>query len=450
MKKTILNIKGMHCKSCEILVEDELKKIKGVGRVEVNHQNGTAEVYHANGYLKNHDIVKAIETAGYEIGNDTSKPLISKNINDYLDMGIAAVVLTVLYLLADSLGLFKTVLASSNNLSSLPVVFLIGTTAGLSTCMALVGGLVLGASARFSEKHPHATTLQKFKPHIFFNIGRIISFFILGGAIGAVGSLFQLSPTTLGLLTIGVGLVMLMLGAQLTGLFPKLGNLSFTLPKGIGKALGVNQQKDREYTHKNSLIMGALTFFLPCGFTQAMQLFAIGSGNALTGALTMGVFAIGTAPGLLGIGGLTSAVKGAFAKSFFKFAGLVVIALAVFNINNGLNLGGLKPVAGSDMNTAQAADPNVILDNGVQLVKMLQKSDGYEPNEFTIKKGIPVKWIITSEDAAGCASSIVSQALDIRASLKLGENIFEFTPKESGTIGFSCSMGMYTGVFHVN
>ena len=46
--------------------------------------------------------------------------------------------------------------------------------------------------------------------------------------------------------------------------------------------------------------------------------------------------------GLLGIGGLTSLVKGAFAKKFFKAAGLAVIAFAIFNISNGLGLTGIN------------------------------------------------------------------------------------------------------------
>ena len=94
-------------------------------------------------------------------------------------------------------------------------------------------------------------------------------------------------------------------------------------------------------------------------------------------------------------------------------------------------------------------DPNVKIENGVQVVRMTQVSSGYLPNKFTIKKGIPVRWIVTSKDVYSCASSIVSQQLGIRKGLELGENIFEFTPKETGTIRFSCIMGMYTGSFNV-
>ena len=104
----------------------------------------------------------------------------------------------------------------------------------------------------------------------------------------------------------------------------------------------------------------------------------------------MGVFALGTAPGLLSIGGLTAVVKGALTKPFFKFAGLVVIFMAIFNIFNGLNLSGIdvKAFIGSGRQTSVwTTDPNVSLENGVQVVKMTQKSDGYSPNSFKIKKG---------------------------------------------------------------
>jgi sulfite exporter TauE/SafE len=161
------------------------------------------------------------------------------------------------------------------------VVLIVGLTAGISTCMALVGGLVLGISARFSEKHPEASPAQKFRPHIFFIIGRIISYFILGGVIGLLGKAFQLSGPSLGFLTIIVGVVMLILGAQLTEIFPRLSNGGLTLPSSISKFLGIKKHHQKEYSHTNSVLTGALTFFLPCGFTQAMQLYAMSTGKFL-------------------------------------------------------------------------------------------------------------------------------------------------------------------------
>ncbi len=452
MNKTTVCIKGMHCRSCEILLEDELSKIKGVHQTVVRQKTGTAEIWH-EGELNQDRIKNVISNAGYSLGRDEKKPLISKNWKDYEDLLKIGIMLFLLYIIVNSLGLFNINLRSSNNYSSLPIVLLIGLTAGFSTCMALVGGLVLGASARFAEQNPGATALQKFKPHVFFNIGRIASFFVLGALIGFAGSFFQLSTVTLGFLTIIVGAVMLLLGLQLTEIFPRLNSATFTLPKSVSRFFGIKETSEKEYSHKNSMVLGALTFFLPCGFTQAMQLYAISTGNPLAGALTMGTFAIGTAPGLLGIGGLTSVVKDGFAKIFFKTAGVVVIFLALFNISNGYNLSGLNlnnifPFR-SEAVAQTTSDPNVTLENGVQTVRMTQTGGGYSPNFFTIKKGIPVRWVIDSQDANSCAASIVMPTFGIRKSLQFGGNIIEFTAAATGTIKFSCIMGMYTGSFNV-
>lgn len=440
MQKCQIDIKGMHCRSCEILIEDELKRIPGVVYANVSHQKGTAVI----AYKKQLDSVaveRAVTNAGYSLGHDDKLGIFSRNKKDYVDLGIAFFIVTLLFLTAKSFGLFNLGSSISGNYSSLPIVFVIGLTAGVSTCMALVGGLVLGSAARFSKENPNASSLEKFKPHLLFNAGRIASYFIFGGIIGWVGSFLQLSTSVLGVLTVAVGMVMLVLGGQLIDIFPILKRISFTLPKGISRSLGIQEQ-----AHPS--ILGASTFFLPCGFTQAMQLYAMSTGSPLQGALTLGVFALGTAPGLLGVGGLSSIIKGNPAKLFFKTAGVVVILLAFFNVTNGLNLLGVSTV-GAFSQKAQITDPNVTLKNGVQEVRMTQNGSGYSPNRFTIQKGIPVRWVVTSENVYTCAASIVAPSLGIRQGLKLGENVFEFTPTEVGTIRFSCSMGMYTGVFNV-
>ena len=450
MNKTEIKIKGMHCRSCELLIEEKFKEISEIKNVQISYKKKNAIIY-STYPISNKDLSKAVEEAGYSIGIDDKNSWISLDPAVYKDLGICAIILIVAFLLARKLGIFN-ISVGGGNPSSLFIIFLIGITAGLSTCMAMVGGLILGISARHAEKHPEATPLQRFRPHLFFNIGRISSYFILGGLIGLIGKAFQFSGTTLGLFTIIVGIIMLLLGFQLTELFPRLKNVSFTLPSSISKILGIRKHHEKEYSHLNSVITGALTFFLPCGFTQAMQLYAMSTGNFLSGALIMGIFALGTAPGLLSIGGLTSVIRGAFAKKFFKFAGLVVISLAVFNISNGFNLTGISAkLSAININNSQNnnSDSSVKIENGIQIVNMTQTSSGYTPNKFTIKKGIPVKWIVNSTDPNSCAASLYSEKLDIHRFLKAGENVFEFTPEEIGTIPFSCSMGMYRGQFNV-
>ncbi|KKQ71777.1 MAG: heavy metal transport/detoxification protein [Candidatus Peregrinibacteria bacterium GW2011_GWC2_39_14] len=446
MEKINVPIKGMHCRSCELIIEEELLKIPGITKAKVSHKRKSAEIY-STAPISQSKIEEAIKLAGYEIGvEEENKPWITADPDVYKNLTISALIIIVLYFILKSTGLFDVNFNSNSSSLGLALPLVMGLTAGFSTCMALIGGLTLAISSKYSDLHPDATSMQKFRPHLFFNLGRVISFAILGGAIGLLGKVFQLSGATIGLLTIAVSVLMLIIGLQLTEISPKISGFSISLPSGIAKAFGLNKQ-EKEYNHKNAMLVGALTFFLPCGFTQAMQLYAISSGSFVYGAVIMGLFAIGTMPGLLGIGGLTSFIKGKIAKSFFKFAGVVVVILALFNFSNGWNLTGWTIASGGAQNNQ--IESNVPIENGVQIAKMTQSTFGYDPDYFVVKKGIPVKWIINSENINTCASSIFMPKMNIRKYLEEGENVIEFTPTEEGTIKFSCSMGMYTGKFTI-
>ncbi len=447
MNKLKLNLRGMHCKSCEILVEDNLKEIKGVAEARADYRKGELEITHQGESLDLTLIREAVKKAGYSLGEKEKIGFFSAKKEDYQDLGVAFLFLAGIYFISQSFGLFNFNLGAASEKLTLSMILLIGLTAGFSTCMALVGGLIIGLSAKHNRAHSQATPLEKFRPHLFFNFGRIVGYIFLGGLLGLAGLVLQLSSATLGILTIFIGLVMLVLGFQLIEIFPWVNNLQLTLPKGLAKIFGLGK-KDREYSHINSFVLGALSFFLPCGFTQAMQVYAIGTGNFFAGAAVMGLFAIGTMPGLLGIGGLVSAVKGTLARRFFKFAGLVVIVFALFNINNGLGLAGWNFAYDQKRETV-ASDPNVSVENGVQIVRMAETNRGYEPNAFTIKKDLPVRWIIDAQAPYSCAASLVVPKLNIRKNLQAGENTIEFTPTEEGKLKFSCTMGMYTGVFNV-
>lgn len=434
LHKIVVPIAGMHCRSCEMIVEENLKNIPGVKKVEVNYRSGKAEIFTDKDNFPKAQIEQAVKNAGYSIGRKNKLEWISKDKDDYMNLIKGALILIIIYYLAKSFGLFS--IGVNTESTSLFVVLMVGLVAGVSTCMALVGGLVLSISARHAEAHPEITAKQKFTPHIYFNLGRILGFGLLGGLLAMAGTAFQPSSGTLGLMTIIIGGVMIFLGLKLIEIFPALKDKSISLPKSISRALGIKKEQ-KEYSHKGSFITGALTFFLPCGFTQAMQLFAISSGSFTDGALVMAVFALGTAPGLLGIGGLASIFKGKKARVFFAATGLAVILLGALNISNGSVLAFQGRTIGTDSGNSDSGE--------VQEIKMTQNTSGYFPNKFTVEKGKKVKWIITSTDQFTCASSFVVPKYGITKYFKKGENIIEFTPKETGEIPFSCSMGMYRG-----
>lgn len=438
-------IKGMHCKSCTVLIADELNKIPGVKHASVSLKTNTATIRYINRPTDS-QIEEAVSNAGYIVGFE-EKTLLSRDKSAYSNFIVSMLWIFMIYIILRNLGFDGLNIDGFGDNKGL-VALVVGVTAGFSTCMALVGGLVLGVSARYAEKHQSATMLQKFKPHLFFNLGRIITFFVLGGTVGLFGSFFKLSSLVMGLLTIGIGLVMLILGLQLTELFPKLANKGITLPAGLAKKFGINQHKQQEYSHKNAMLLGGLTFFLPCGFTQAMQLVAISSGNFVTGSIVMGLFAIGTAPGLLGAGGLTSIVKGKFAKVFFRFAGALVVLFAIYNISNGINLTGYKFSFPSPQSSNSVSAP---IDKNATVLKTVftptRESSDISPSTFNVEVG--KSYILSIEargDGQGCMSTIMIPGVyDTPMLITKGMLVIPFKIDKPGTYNITCAMGIVRG-----
>lgn len=444
-KKLLVPIKGMHCSACEILTEEKLAAVPGVSSAKSDHACGLATIEYNGAEPSLVQLKQAVKEAGYEYGDD--KELSSdEKTNNYYEFAQALIIFLVLYFILKITGLTELVNMKTDSVMGPSIVLLIGLVAGFSSCMALVGGLVLSVTARYAQAHKDLKARERFVPHVYFNIGRVLGYAVLGGLLGATGSAVHLSTGLSGWLIVIIALVMAGLGLKLIGLFPVFNRFELALPKSVLGWFGVRERSEERYSTKKTMLLGALTFFVPCGFTQAMQLYALGSGSAMTGAVTMGLFALGTAPGLLGLGGLVSIVKGKWSSVFFRLAGIAVLAFALFNLRNGWNLVGASGFAlssGSGVQVEESANKEE------QIIKMVQTSRGYSPKNFTVEAGRPVKWVIDSQNANSCAASIVAPKIKVNMQLKAGENVIRFTPTETGAINFTCSMGMYRGVINV-
>jgi len=211
--------------------------------------------------------------------------------------------------------------------------FTIGLIASVSSCMAVVGGLVLSMSTNFAKGG------DSVRPQILFHLGRLASFFLLGGLVGIIGANFQLSSGGTFFIGIVVSLVMIILGLNLLDIFPWANKLQLKLPGSI-------REKINNFNYFNHtltpLVVGILTFFLPCGFTQSMQIYSLSTGSFWTGSLTMLSFALGTLPVLALLSFSTSGIKNkTWSGIFFKTAGLVVIFFGIFNLINSLVIAGI-------------------------------------------------------------------------------------------------------------
>lgn len=326
------HVQGMHCHACILLTEGELMEAEGVSRATPSLTTHTVEVCGDFGGRTKEEICRELsqrlEKHGYSLS--VEKLQSEKSWSDFAVAIPVAIGFAVLFVLLQKLGIVNLVNTST---VSYGTAFFIGVIASLSTCMAVVGGLVLSMSATFAKEG------DRVRPQILFHAGRIVAFFILGGVIGALGSAFTLGATGTFVLGLIVGIVMLILGINLLDVFPWAKRLQPSMPKFFGRhALGVS-----ELNHwLTPLLVGVATFFLPCGFTQAMQLYSLTTGSFLSGGLTMLSFALGTLPVLALLGFSSFSIKNsAKAGIFFKSAGLIVILFALFNIINSLVVIGL-------------------------------------------------------------------------------------------------------------
>jgi sulfite exporter TauE/SafE len=285
-----------------------------------------------------------------------------------------------------------------------------------------------------------------------FNLGRIISYVFFGALLGGIGSKLQISPTFTSILVMIVSIMMIFLALQMLG-FKAFRKFQLTMPKFITRYVANEANfKGRQMP----FLMGAGTFFLPCGFTITAQGLALLSGDPLKGSLMMFLFALGTLPTLLAIG--FSSVR--FSQRphqtirFLKIAGVLVLFFAFYNINSQLNVLGFTSFNDLNIrnNRAEISQEGLApVVGGKQILKMEAFASGYQPNYFKVKVGIPVRWEITDKGTSGCTNAIISKNLfDGQIALKPGKvSVKEFLPKEPGRYKFSCWMGMISGVIEV-
>jgi uncharacterized protein len=198
------------------------------------------------------------------------KPLSAGNTQrDYVEIGAAFVILAAIVLALDQFDLLPQRLAMSGEMSFW-LVFAIGLVASVSSCMAVTGGLLVAVAAKYNDASRKLTSVQRLKPHLYFNAGWIASYTLLGGAVGALGATLTLSPAINGILSIVASAVMILLG--LLRLFQALTRFMPTMPKALSHR--IHDLAERE-TKESAFVLGAATFFLPCGFTQALQLYVL-------------------------------------------------------------------------------------------------------------------------------------------------------------------------------
>jgi uncharacterized protein len=306
----------------------------------------------------------------------------------------------------------------------------------------MCGGINLSqcVSYKYNENEAETNKLSRLKPSFLYNAGRVISYTIIGGIVGGLGSIVSFSGTTKGIVAILAGLFMVIMGINMLNVFPALRKFNPRMPRIFANKVHNNNGKH------GPLIVGMLNGLMPCGPLQAMQLYALGTGSILAGATSMFLFSLGTVPLMFGFGALSSLLSGKFTKKMMKVSAILVVILGVIMVSRGLNLSGVNVAFAAGSSNGNVAR----IEGNVQVVTTNMSSGRYTP--IIVQKGIPVKWTIHVEkgNLNGCNNPItIPKYNNKEIKLEVGDNLVEFTPSEEGKVTYTCWMGMISSYIKV-
>jgi len=435
---------GTTCESCAKIIKKQAMQVEGVKSVAFDYSTEEGYVTYDENKTDLDTVLYKIEEKGYTCfvldANSEVRKTSTNKIFGWI-FGILGILITG-YFLFNFVETIQLPEISQN--MGYGLLLIVGLLTGFH-CVSMCGGFVLSYTAKDAQNGR-----SSHKSHIYYGVGKTISYTIIGAAFGLLGSIIAFTPMIRGVVGLLAGLFLILFGLKMLNIFPVLRKFSLKTPKFLNKFVAKEQSH-----HASPLIIGLLNgLMIACGPLQAIYIMAAGTGSMMEGAKLLFVFGIGTLPAMLGFGYLASVISNKATQNILKASGAIVIILGLIMVNRGLALTGTGFDATSLFTSASASDviteDTIALEDGYQVINMDVTRGGWEPDKFVLKKGVPVKWVINGKEITGCNNAIQVPKLGLEFDIKKGEQIIEFTPTEAGTIPWSCWMGMISGTFIVS
>jgi sulfite exporter TauE/SafE len=360
---------------------------------------------------------------------------------------------------------------------------------------------ITGKQDQAKKIHPRTAL-----PIALFLAAKVFSYTMLGFLLGALGTVLQLTPMMRAILLIAIGVFMVGNALRMFNIHPIFRIFALEPPKFVTRYIRKTAKNGADLA--SPLFLGALTVLIPCGVTQAMMAVAIGTGDPVQGALLMLAFTLGTSPVFFAVAYLTTQLGARLEKFFMRFVAAVVLILGVVTYISGLRLAGI-PVGlpdwlKSNSTASQAAFiptktivrayvpptlalPATAIPAGASVVDPVSpppvqgsadtpvanpvnpagseaavsppaeptipelylnaQNNGYEPQVLVASAGVPVKLNVVTNNTRSCAIAFVIPDLNYETLLPVsGRTTIDIPAQPAGKVmGFTCSMGMYTG-----
>ncbi len=349
--------------------------------------------------------------------------------------------------------------------------------------------------------------LQAARPIVLFLSAKLVAYTILGFLLGLLGSVLQLSTMTQAIMQAAIGIFMVGTALRMFNVHPIFRYFALEPPRFVTRYI---RRKAKDQANAvTPLFLGALTILIPCGVTQAMMAVAIGTGNAVAGAVTMFAFILGTSPVFFIIAYLATRLGSRLEANFMRAVAIVVLVLGLVSIDAGLTLAGW-PYSFSNLrlawSTAQAeaadasgqvaAGPRPTITppspspaygegallgppsprggsaqsgkssqtansasagsssgssaeaTGGNVVTINVAGNGYSPRVSHARANQPLQMALVTKNTGGCARAFVIPSLQLQKVLPAtGTTTINVPAQKPGTkLYYSCSMGMYNGV----
>ncbi|NER25152.1 MAG: sulfite exporter TauE/SafE family protein [Symploca sp. SIO1B1] len=220
------------------------------------------------------------------------------------------------------------------------LVVTLGFLGSFGHCVGMCGPLTVAFSLSMQRETSHQW-LAQLSFHGLLNLGRILSYALVGAMLGGLGSVFIASGQLAGVgsalrqgMAILTGLMLVWFGCaqvkpnwlpRLPILHPLQGNLHQQLSQGMNQL----SQQTRWWA---PLLLGGVWGLIPCGFLFAAQIKAAGTGDFLVGAATMLAFGLGTMPIMLGVGISASRLSTDKRSQLFRLGGWVTITIGILTL----------------------------------------------------------------------------------------------------------------------
>lgn len=422
MKKIYIKIEGMMCNHCYETISKIIQKDFNVKKVKIKRDIAT--IWYEN-EINIENIIEEINKKGYitkkeYVSEDKSK--IDNNINLLEFILITCCIILIMLVLNEIFGfnIFNMIPTIDTNIQ-LGMLFITGLFTSIH-CISMCGAINLYASTSKED-----SKIKRLKNPLLYNIGRLVSYTILGGIIGGIGKVFSINYVVQNIIILIASIFMLIMSLSMLGII--------TIDSKIKKC------RCFKIKTKNPFIIGILNGFMPCGPLQAMQIYALSTASVFYGAISMFLFCLGTIPLMLFFGSFINLCKGKAKVIINKIASVLILILSMLMLNRALVGFGID-INSIFSKTEDAQYVKAIQEDGYQYIEFDLDYGNYQ--DIIVQKDIPVKIIINVDKKylTGCNNEIIMKDFKIDQKLDIGTNEIEFTPQEKGEYIYSCWMNM--------